>query len=381
MKPGSLAGPDPLGRGRALRCLTSSGPGFLVSLVITAAWTPGLAGQGSFNRVSSDPALPTWELTPQEALATARLNNPGYRQAVDAREAGSWQVREAYGAFLPTVTASGSLQYQGEGQQLIGSFTGDDLGAARTDYLLSGYAINVTYSLSGAQIYGLLSGRAEEQAVNARADAAAHDLNGQVTSQYLTALRAMEAVAVARQQLTRAEQSLALARARVDAGAAPGTDATQAEIEHGRAAIALVRAESAVGVEQARLLEVIGVASGRPLALASTFEIFDPRALTGSLPPDAIERHPTVQALRQTERARGASVPRISRSGNSLLHLSLRMLQQMHPRLRHCPNANAVSTTGHRLPLGRLTPPALGERPSPHERQLGVTAAVPSRLH
>jgi len=308
MKHGSLEWLDPMGWVRTTRCRAGSGSAFIASLVITAAWTPGLAAQGEFNDLSSDRALPTWELSLEEALATARLNNPGYRQAAEATEAGNWRVREAYGAFLPTVTASGSATYQGEGQQLIGSFTGDDLGAARTDYFLSGYALNVNYSLSGAQIYGVSSSRAEQQAVNARADAAAHDLNGQVTSQYLTAIRAMEAVAVARQLLTRAEQSLELARARVEAGAAPGTDATQAEIDHGRAAIALVRAESADGVEQARLLEVLGVVDDRPLALTSTFEIFDPRGLTGSLPPDAIERHPTVQALRQTERARGASV-------------------------------------------------------------------------
>jgi outer membrane protein len=249
-----------------------------------------------------------WELSLEEALELARVNSPTYLPVADAVESADWRVREAYASFLPTASASGALQYSGHGQQLIGSFTGDDLGAASTDYYISSYGLSVNYSLSLGQLYELRSSRAGREAAGARVEAAEFDLESRVVFQYLAARRATEAVAVARQQLLRAEQNFDLASARADAGAAPGTDALTAEVERGRMAVALVRAESAAAVERARLLEVIGVESTAELTLVSAFEVFDPTDVVAAVSPGALQLHPEIRALRESERASGANV-------------------------------------------------------------------------
>jgi outer membrane protein len=249
-----------------------------------------------------------WQLSVEDALEIARLNSPIFLQVAEATEAADWRVREALGSFLPTASANGALTYSGRGQQLIGSFTGDDLGAASTDYYISSYGLGVNYTLSLGQYYQLASSRAGRAAAGARVEAAEYDLESRVVSQYVAALRAAEATEVADRQLRRAEQSYDLARARAEAGAVPGTDALQAEVEMGRMEVAVVRAESAAAVERARLLEAMGVESDSPISLISTFEVFDPSAAIETVTPAAVTQHPEIRALRESERASSANV-------------------------------------------------------------------------
>lgn len=282
----------------------------LSALVALTFWSFGAAALNAQSEGSQSAIPPenVWVLGLDEALAIARTNNPAYRQATDATAAATWAAREAYGTFLPWVTASSALRYSGAGQQLIGNFTGDDLGAASTDYYLSDYSLNVRYSISGRQIYGIASSRAERDAAEARAGAAAYELASNVTVQYLTALRAADATAVAARQLERANQGAELARARAAAGAAPQTDVVQAEIEQGRAEVALVRAENLQAAEVAGLLEVLGVSDTRTIRLENDFDVFEPGEATIAAADRGVPSHPRIQALRQTERARQAGV-------------------------------------------------------------------------
>lgn len=268
---------------------------------------PSLSGQ---DRVppAGVPDAAIWELTIEEALQLAQENSPVYLPIAEATESADWRVREAYAAFLPSASVNGSLSYSGRGQQLIGNFTGDDLGATSTDYYLSSYGLNLNYTLSLGQFYQIASSRAGREAAGARAVAAEYDLESRVVSQYLAVLRTTEATEVALQQLRRAEENQELVRARAEAGAVPGTDVLQAEIERGRMAVALVRAESAAAVEKARLLEAMGVLSDAPLSLVSTFDVFDPAEVVSAVTPEVIGLHPELRALREAERASGANV-------------------------------------------------------------------------
>jgi outer membrane protein len=258
----------------------------------------------------SGPEAPSqvWQLSLEEALEVAQQNNPAYLQVGDGVSSANWRVREAYGSLLPTVTTSGALSYAGAGQQLIGNLTGDDLGAGTTDYYLSSYSLGVQYSFSGATLYGLSSSRAERRAAEARLAAEGYDLESRVTVQYLLALRAAEETEAAGRQLARAEENLELAQARFEAGAVPGTDTRQAEVERGRAAVALVRAQNSARVERTRLLEEMGVLSDEPLELVSAFEVFEPTFSVDDLIAPALEVHPRLRSYREDERARGANV-------------------------------------------------------------------------
>lgn len=281
-----------------------------VLLVFAAAALaiPGPAFAQEADLPTAPAASETWDLSLDEALEVARSNSPAFLQVDDQTGVADWRVREAYSSLLPSASASGGLRYQGPGQQLIGSFTGDDLGAASTDYYFSTYSLNLSYSLSGSDLYGLASRRADRSATYARADVALYDLESRVTAQYLAALLATDATAVAERQLERADENLELASARADAGAVPGTDAVQAEVERGRAAVTLVRAENALRVEYARLLEQMGVSSARTLRLVSGFPVFDPAPVLDAAGSDPLETHPRLRSLREAETARRADV-------------------------------------------------------------------------
>src|SRR5438552_994814 len=71
------------------------------------------------------PVSPAAGLSLADAIALARDSNPAYRQAQHDRAPAAWGVRNAWGSFLPTVTASAGGGYAGPGEQtfLTASFS------------------------------------------------------------------------------------------------------------------------------------------------------------------------------------------------------------------------------------------------------------------
>jgi outer membrane protein len=114
-------------------------------------------------------------------------------------------------------------------------------------------------------------------------------------------------VEVAARQLERAEQSFDLADARVEVGATTPTDAKQAEVERGRAQIALLEAESGLRTEKLKLLEQLGVGASGDFELVSEFELFQPSWDRDELVARALSDHPQLRAYRAQESARKAS--------------------------------------------------------------------------
>jgi len=246
-------------------------------------------------------------LTLDEAVALARRNNPTYLSTENDEGPADWAVRESYGLFLPNFTTNISGQYLAPGTPSFGLFTGADLGLDKVDYYYSSYNLQASYRLEGSSFFQVASARADRKATQARIRAAAFTLENGVTAQYLTALRARDEVAVADRQLQRAQENYELASARVEVGAALPTDGKQAEVERGRAEVALLEAESSLRVEKLRLLEQIGVDAGGDFLLVSEFDVFRPPWTRDELVSRAMERHPQIRAFRAQESARKAS--------------------------------------------------------------------------
>jgi outer membrane protein TolC len=68
-------------------------------------------------------------------------------------------------------------------------------------------------------------------------------------------------VVIARRELETADEALRLAEARMEAGAATRLDVAQAEVERGRAEVALLQAQAAEETEKLRLLQRLGTRS------------------------------------------------------------------------------------------------------------------------
>jgi outer membrane protein len=238
----------------------------------------------------------------------ARRNNPAFLQTANDAAPADWAFRESLGSFVPSFDASFQGQYLAPGIPSTGIYTGEDFGIGSTDYFFSGYNLTLSYALSGNTFFQVASARATQNATTARIRAAEYDLESAVTAQYLMALRARDGVAVAQRQLDRAVENRELAQARVDVGAAIPTDGKQAEVEAGRAEVALLEAESLFRTEKLRLLEQIGVQAGGEFELVSEFGIFAPDWDRDALVSRAMEGHPSLRAYRAQESSGKAQV-------------------------------------------------------------------------
>ena len=247
-------------------------------------------------------------LTLDDAVRLARRNNPAFLQTANDEDPATWAFRESLGSFLPSFTTTMQGQYLAPGIPSTGIYTGSDFGIGSTDYYFSGYNLNLGYSLSGSSFFEVGSARANQNATKARVGAAEYDLESAVTAQYLIALRARDGVEVSQRQLDRARENQELAQARVDVGAAIPTDGKQAEVERGRAEVALLEARSLLRTEKLRLLEQIGVNVAGEYELASEFGVFEPTWDRDDLVDRALAVHPSLLAYRAQESAGKAQV-------------------------------------------------------------------------
>ncbi|MBR9991309.1 MAG: TolC family protein [Gemmatimonadetes bacterium] len=251
-------------------------------------------------------------LTLNDAITLARRNNPDFLQQANDVAAADWAVRSAYGQLLPGASASTSYSYQAAGTQRVGSF--GDIGVTNsTDYYSSNYNLGVNYRLSGATLLAPGQAKSQRRATAANVEAAIFTLRTNVTRQYLAVKRAQDGVALAEQELQRASDNLRLARARVEVGATIPMEATQAEIERGRAEVALLQAQNLVNTERLRLAQTIGVDLPLDANLTTEFAVTDVPWSETQLQSFAAEAHPSLQAARAAESASQAGV-RMARS-------------------------------------------------------------------
>jgi outer membrane protein len=251
---------------------------------------------------------PPATLSMEEALQLARRYNPSYRMQVNDEAVADWQVRAAYGSLLPSFSVSSSLDWQAGGVPNVGLLSGSDFGLARTpDYLFSGYRLGVNLNLSGGTFFRMAQERAAREATRARIDAAAYTLEAEVTRSYLTALRARDAVALARQEWTTAQEALRLAEARFDAGSGTRLDVAQAEVESGRAEVALLQAQSMAEMEKLRLMQRLGVEATQDVELTTSLRMFQPEWSLDELTQLALQQHPQLVSARASESASRAA--------------------------------------------------------------------------
>ncbi len=242
-------------------------------------------------------------LTLEEAISLAQRHNPAFLTRSNDTGVAEWGVREAYAGFLPTVTTNMRAQYVAAGTQSFGTFTGADIGAGSTDYFLSDYALRLNLSLSGRTFFRAKRARAERGAAYAGVEAASFTLSTDVTRQYLLTLRAQEGVRVAERQFQRADENFELASARVRVGSAVATEGKQAEVERGRAEVAVLGAHNLLAAERLRLVEQLGGALDDNVVLENTFDLQAVTQDRETLIATAMEIHPQLRSLRATRSA------------------------------------------------------------------------------
>ena len=207
-------------------------------VLLTAIGWLGLGGGGStLAQEASGRPPPPREATVRglslaEALLLARSNNPLYLQAADA---GRVRRLGRQGGVRPAPPPRSRLLARSPTRDTASSSSGTSRattwvpGARITSSRTTPSGVSQSYGAS--TYYGLSRSRAERSAAGAWLGAEGYELESRVTARYLAALRAEETRLVAERQLAQAEENLELAEARFGAGAVPGTDLRQAEVE------------------------------------------------------------------------------------------------------------------------------------------------------
>lgn len=257
-----------------------------------------LAASGVAAQQPAVPARPAAEvrMSLAEALEQARQNSPTYRQTLNDAGAAGWGVRNAYAALLPTFDVSGSMGYTGSGRSTFGGTTFSQ----NSPSLTSSYSLSFNWRLSGDVLTNTGAQKANRRAVDADISNAIEVLRSDVTIQYLNALQAAAQTEVARQQVQRNADFLALARARYTVGQSTMLDVRQAEVLKGQSDVALLRAQQTENEAKLELFRRIGIsipALPEVVALADSFPVTEPQFDRTQLLALAREENPSLKAL------------------------------------------------------------------------------------
>ena len=241
-------------------------------------------------------------LTLAEALDIALRNNPRLQSTRNDISVADWNLNSAYGAWLPSASASSSVSWQGAGEQRFGSITADQLGFQdQPSFYFSSYNIGIGFNLSGRTLMAPGQARRARDATRAQIRTAESALRLNVTRAYLEVLRQIEGLALAEQELARAELNLRLARGRQEVGSGNAIDVQQAEVGVGRAEITLLQSRTGVRNARTRLLQQLGVDLGAEPALTTTFAVTEFARTADQLYESALGQNPDLQATRARE--------------------------------------------------------------------------------
>jgi len=263
-------------------------------LLLVLALIPGPTGV-LFAQTNQPLSLP-------DAISLAEINNPAQRQIENNRWGASWAVRNSYGAFLPSVNASGTLSYSGLGAQRF--LTSEFSQPSAT--IGSNYGLNLSWTLSGTTLMQPATERARAHATEASINSARINLKSQVTQQYLNILQALEEVQLADAQLTRNDESLRLAQARHNVGQVTLLDVRQAEVLWGQAQVGALQERQDVTVEKLRLFQMMGIPAPEDLqqvVLSDTFAVTQPTWELDDLLESAQMDNADLNSLRSQEDA------------------------------------------------------------------------------
>ena len=251
-----------------------------------------------------DVAPPT--LTMDQAVALAHRNNPDFLATKNNRRNAAYELRSAYGAFLPKLSASLSGQYQQGGQQF---FNGVSL-SANSDVLQSQYDIGVQYSINAASFIAPRVQRANSKAVDADIAGAATTLAALVKQDYLTALQSLAQSELQDSLVANATVQLQLAQARAQVGTGTLLDVRRAEVAVSQAKVALLQARNQHEIDKLRLFQQMGVSEPQDTKLVTALNVGDALPSLDSILALAHRQNPGVVALRDREHLADLTVDR-----------------------------------------------------------------------
>jgi outer membrane protein len=212
-------------------------------------------------------------VTLAEAIRLSERIQPSVvRAAADVRTAGA-QRRGAWGAFLPSVSASSSASdFFSEGTSRIDPVTGQLTGGNSTNRSIStGLSASLDLFTGFRRGAELRAARAGQDAADASFVDARFQQALTTTNQFLDALAAAQLLRVRETSVQRAEQQLKVSVAKLRAGSATRSDSLRSRVTLGTALLDRITTQTQLATAEANLGRLIGQ-TGRVQALDdSTF--------------------------------------------------------------------------------------------------------------
>jgi outer membrane protein len=244
---------------------------------------------------SSDAAAQARTITLAEAIRLSERVQPSVVQAVGAVTTAAAQRRNAWGAYLPSLTASSSASdFFSQGASRIDPITGQLLSGNTTNRSLS-TSLQASVDLftgfrRGAQTRAARAGQtaAEASLVDARFQQALA-----TTNQFLAAA---QLVRVREASVRRAEEQLKVAVNKLRAGSATRSDTLRSRVTLGSANLDLTRARSDLATAQAGLARLVGEGGLLEAADDSAFYRVEPPLDTVAIRTEAEAQSPLVRS-------------------------------------------------------------------------------------
>jgi outer membrane protein TolC len=231
------------------------------------------------------------------------------RAAAGVRTAGA-QRRNAWGAFLPSLTASSSAnEFFTEGAPRIDPVTGQLTGGNTTNRSVStGLSASLDLFTGLRRTAELRAARAGENAAEASFIDARFQQALTTTNQFLDALAAAQLLRVRESSVRRAEEQLKVSVAKLRAGSATRSDSLRSLVTLGSAQLDLLTTQTDLAAAEANLARLIGQ-SGRVHATDdSAFYAILPALDTAALKMEAESKSPRVQSATADAAAARATV-------------------------------------------------------------------------
>jgi outer membrane protein len=249
-------------------------------------------------------------VTLAEALRLSERVQPGVvRAAAGVRTAGA-QRRNAWGSFLPSLSASSSAnEFYSEGAPRLDPVTGQITGGNTTNRSLStGVSASLDLFTGLRRGAELRAARAGETAAEAGFIDARFQQALTTTSQFLDALAAAQLLRVRESSVRRAEEQLKVSVAKLRTGSATRSDSLRSLVTLGSARLDQLTTQTDLAAAEANLARLIGETGRVKAADDSAFYAVVPALDPQALRMEAESKSPRVQSAVSSAAAARANV-------------------------------------------------------------------------
>jgi outer membrane protein len=260
-------------------------------------------------------------LTLGDALAIAREHNPAYQRTANDVHVASSAIRSAWAGFLPSVSSSlsfgGSSSTTSTGQDSIGRPI-QLLEPVNTQSSTASQSVSTQLTVfdGGGLVHNLKAQRAQYEGTEAQVDAAAAQLDAQVSRAFYQAVKATRDIALEEQLLTSAQERLGRTEQLLRIAASNRVDVLGAREDVITYEQNLARARAEADKARLTLTTVIGIPPQQAMALDTVLPaVFDPADLdVDRLVARAVAESPVVRqreaAVRVARSRRSAATSR-----------------------------------------------------------------------